>query len=256
MAEANIPPNANHDAAYPRWWSRALQVGAVMAIIMLLIGPLGTKFGIWPFNIGLMLMAGAAVLAAIGFIGGLWGYMIARSKGYAPDKPLCGLAALLSAVVLGVFGSQFLTATSVPPIHNISTDLTNPPEFSAIVALREAGTNPLEYDAEKLAPLQSEAYPDVTSLTTDLDRSASLARAASVLEDMGLEIVAADPEGQIVEATYTSFWFGFKDDVVVRVQPAGAGSEIDVRSVSRVGQSDLGANAKRITEFLTRFQQG
>ena len=70
---------------------------------------------------------------------------------------------------------------------------------------------------------------------------------------MGLEIVAADPQGRMVEATFTSFWFGFKDDLVVRIRPNGSGSLLDVRSVSRVGQSDLGANAKRISEFLGRF---
>jgi len=244
---------SNDNLARPRWWSRAIQIGAVMAIAMLLIGPLGTKFGVWPFTIGLMLMAGAAVLAAIGLVGGLWGYMLSRSKGYGPDKPLCGIGAVLSAVVLGVFGSQFLTATSVPSIHNISTDINDPPVFSAITALRGEGTNPLDYDATKLGPLQSAAYPEVKSMRTDLDRSAALARSVSVLEDMGLEIVDADPDGRIVEATFTSFWFGFKDDLVVRIRPEGSGSLIDLRSVSRVGESDLGANAKRISEFLGRF---
>jgi len=96
----------NNNLAGPRWWSRAIQIGAVIAIVMLLLGPLGTKFGVWPFTVGLAMMAGSAVLGAIGLIGGLWGYMIARSKGYGPDKPLCGIGALLSALVLGVFGSQ------------------------------------------------------------------------------------------------------------------------------------------------------
>jgi len=244
---------SNTTIAGPRWWSRAIQIGAVMAVVMLLIGPLGTKFGVWPFTVGLAMMAGAAVLGAIGLIGGLWGYMIARSKGYVPDKPLCGIGALLSAVVLGVFGSQFLAATSVPSIHNISTDINDPPSFKAVAALRGPDTNPLEYNASVLGEKQSEAYPDVKSLLTDLDRSAALSRSVSVLEDMGLEIVAADPAGDTVEATFTSFWFGFKDDLVVRIRPQGAGSLIDLRSVSRVGQSDLGANAKRISEFLGRF---
>ena len=247
MTEASNVP------ALPRWWSRAIQIGAVIAIVMLLLGPLGTKFGIWPFTIGLLMMAGAAILAAVGFIGGFWGYMVARSKGYAADKPLCGIGALLSAVVLGVFGSQYLAATSVPSIHNISTDINDPPIFSAVPALRGEGTNPLDYDATKLGPLQSEAYPDLKPMETTLGRSEALERAVSVLEDMGLEIVAADPQGRMVEATYTSFWFGFKDDLVVRIRPNGSGSLLDVRSVSRVGQSDLGANAKRISEFLGRF---
>lgn len=237
------------------WWSRSIQIGAVMAVALLLIGPLGTKFGIWPFTLGLMLMMGAAVLAAIGLIGGLWGFMIARSNGYAADKPLCGIGALLSAVVLGVMAMLVVPATSVPPIHNISTDMIDPPAFSAIAALRK-GANPLEYDAAELGPKQRAAYPDVKTHTTTLGREEALAKSVAVLEGMGLEIVAAPPSGQTVEATFTSFWFGFKDDVVVRIRPAigGTGSLIDVRSVSRVGQSDLGANAARIMEFLGKFQ--
>lgn len=236
----------------PRWWSRAIQIGAVMAVAMLLIGPLGTKFGIWPFTLGLLLMMGAAVLAAIGLIGGLWGFMVARSNGLSLDKPLCGIGALLSALVLGVMAMLVIPATSVPPIHNISTDMVDPPTFNAVAALRE-GANPLDYDAAVLGPQQREAYPDVKPLTTTLGREAALAKSIAVLEGMGLQIVAAPPSGRIVEATYTSFWFGFKDDVVVRIRPAGAGSLIDVRSVSRVGQSDLGANAARIMEFLGKF---
>ena len=246
--------NATPADTQPRWWSRAIQVGAILAVALLLLGPLGTKFGIWPFTLGLMLMMGAAVLAAIGLIGGLWGFMIARSNGLGADKPLCGIGAVLSAVVLGIMAMLVVPATSVPPIHNISTDIVDPPTFNAIAPLRQ-GANPLDYDAAVLGPQQTAAYPDVKSLTTPLGREEALARAVSVLEEMGLEIVAAPPSGRIVEATFTSFWFGFKDDVVVRIRPAssGTGSVIDVRSVSRVGQSDLGANAARIMEFLGKF---
>lgn len=247
--------DATHADDQAHWWSRSIQIGAVMAIALLLIGPLGTKFGIWPFTLGLMLMMGAAVLAAIGLIGGLWGFMIARSNGYGADKPLCGIGALLSAVVLGIMAMLVVPATSVPPIHNISTDMVDPPMFNAIAPLRE-GANPLDYDAAVLGPQQRAAYPDVQTLTTPLGREEALARSIQVLESMGLEIVAAPPSGRMVEATFTSFWFGFKDDVVVRIRPAqsGSGSLIDLRSVSRVGQSDLGANAARIMEFLGKFQ--
>ena len=76
-------------------------------------------------------------------------------------------------------------------------------------------------------------------------------RAEAVLRDMGLEIVSVNKNAGLVEATATTFWFGFKDDVAVRVQPAAdGGTQVDVRSISRVGQSDLGANAARIGEIL------
>ncbi len=70
---------------------------------------------------------------------------------------------------------------------------------------------------------------------------------------MGLELVNEAPQSGMIEATATTFWFGFKDDLVVRIRPSGTGSVVDVRSVSRVGVSDLGANARRIGEFLTGF---
>jgi uncharacterized protein (DUF1499 family) len=68
-----------------------------------------------------------------------------------------------------------------------------------------------------------------------------------------LKIESTDIAAGLVEATATTFWFGFKDDVVVRVVANAAGSRIDIRSVSRVGQSDIGANAARIEKFLAAF---
>ena len=100
---------------------------------------------------------------------------------------------------------------------------------------------------------QTEAYPWVKPLVSELQPQAAFQRAQQVVADMGLEIVAADAARRVVEATHTSFWFGFKDDMVVRIRPAGDGSVIDVRSVSRVGQSDIGANARRIGAFLDAF---
>ncbi|MGH7421143.1 MAG: DUF1499 domain-containing protein, partial [Candidatus Rokuibacteriota bacterium] len=77
-----------------------------------------------------------------------------------------------------------------------------------------------------------------------------LARAVDVARGLGWEIVAVAPAEGRLEATDRTPWFGFRDDVVVRVRPDGAGSRVDVRSVSRVGRSDLGTNARRIRGFL------
>ena len=107
--------------------------------------------------------------------------------------------------------------------------------------------------AAELAALQLAAYPDVKHLESELSVADAVARSESVLEGQGLKIVSTDSEAGLVEATATTFWFGFKDDVVVRVIADAAGSRIDVRSVSRVGQSDVGANAARIEAFLAAF---
>ena len=124
--------------------------------------------------------------------------------------------------------------------------------FDAVVALRGPGTNSLEYDAEDAAA-QAAGYPDLTGLAAPLDAAASVERAAAVAEDLGWEVVNVDSEQGIVEATATTFWFGFKDDVVIRVRAEDSGSKVDLRSVSRIGLSDLGANAARIEKFLARF---
>jgi uncharacterized protein (DUF1499 family) len=101
-----------------------------------------------------------------------------------------------------------------------------------------------------LAKLQLEAYPDIQTLELESDVVSVVALASKVLEERGMEVVNIDAELGIVEAIATTFWFGFKDDVVVRIRPTRSGSKVDVRSVSRLGQSDLGANAARIRGIL------
>jgi uncharacterized protein (DUF1499 family) len=239
------------------WWSRAILIGSVVAAVMLPVGALGTRLGIWQFSGGFLLLAGGAVLAAVGLIVGLVGIIVAVRRKLTADKPAIYIGTLVSALVLALMGMQFATAASVPPIHNISTDVNDPPVFERMVTLRGEGSNPLEYDSERLAPLQQEAYPWVKPLDSELAPIEALRRARGVLEDMGLEIVGVEEDRGLVEATDTTFWFGFKDDVVVRIraQEDGTGSRVDVRSVSRVGTSDLGVNARRIGEFLTAFAE-
>lgn len=240
----------------PRWWSRSILIGAVIAVVLLPLGALGTKFGIWPFGIGLLFVFGATILAAIGFGGGLFAWLVARKNDLLVDKKLAGMGALVSGLILAFMGVQANGAFAVPPIHNISTDVNDPPAFQAILAQRSDSDNPVAFEASALAEVQAQAYPWVKPLITPLDQVAATNRAAVVLESMGLEIVAKDATNHLIEATYTSFWFGFKDDLVVRVRPAGDGSVIDVHSVSRVGQSDLGQNARRIGEFFDTFSRG
>ena len=120
------------------------------------------------------------------------------------------------------------------------------------MAIRSAAqANPLAYDAEALAPQQTAAYPWVKPLTLMAPVDEVVDRAEAVLRGMGMEIVSVNKNTGLVEATAATFWFGFKDDVAVRVQAAAdGGTRVDVRSISRVGQSDLGANAARIGDIL------
>lgn len=239
-----------------RWWSKALLVGAVVGLVALPIGALGSKFGIWPFTAGFLLLAVGVVLCTIVFFLGILAAIYAHRRRWPSDRKSALIGVALSVVVLGLMANQFLLAGSVPQIHNISTDTQNPPQFVALVPVREAeGANPLAYDAEQLADVQRQAYPWVKSLISSQSKAIMVNRVEQVLKDMGMEVVSTDVDAGRIEATDETFWFGFKDDVVVRVRSEGAGSVLDIRSVSRVGQSDLGKNAARIGEILNALSE-
>ena len=237
-----------------KWWAKAILVGSVIGLVSLAVGALGTKAGIWGFQAGLGLFAIGGVLGGLSLVLGLIGLIVTFAKGLAAERATIAVGVIIAAVLAGIFGSQFLAAQAVPPIHNISTDTIDPPQFNRIIALRGESSNPHAYDAAKLAEVQKAAYPSVQPLVSDVDADEMFNRAHAVLDTMGLEIVDSDANTRIIEATATTFWFGFKDDVVVRVRPNGAGSIVDIRSVSRVGQSDIGVNAKRILAILAALQ--
>ena len=246
--------DGNQTGAARSWWARSILIGSVIALVLLFLGPVGTRLGVWGFQTGLLMLIPAGVLlAAIGALVGLVSLVVSKKRGFTGDPPLLFTSIAICAVILVTMGMQFQKGTSVPPIHNITTDVSDPPQFQAIVGLRPEGSNPLDYDASKLAAQQQAAYPDLKTLTLSTPVSETVAKVTAALKDMGLEIVSVDEEAGIVEATDTTFWFGFKDDLVVRVRPVDGGSEVDVRSVSRVGMSDLGANAARIRELLRRL---
>lgn len=236
------------------WWAKATLIGSVIALVLLFLGPVGTRLGIWGFQTGLLLIVPAGVLlAAIGLLVGLISLFVSKKRGYAGDPPSLFISIAICAVIMVTMGLQFQKGASVPAIHNISTDVSDPPQFTqAIVDLRGEQSNPLEYDADELALVQQGAYPEVKTLQVASDPATTLAGVVRALEDMGLEVVTVDEGLGVVEATDTTFWFGFKDDVVVRVRPAPGGSLVDARSVSRVGLSDLGKNADRIMGLLAR----
>jgi len=236
-----------------RWWSKTIFYGSIVAFVLITAGALGTRFGVWPFTIGLLMFAIGALLGVIGVITGIIASIVVLARGRVTERNgvLIGAAVCLGIAALIV--PQFKAAFSVPPIHNISTDVADPPAFSAVLPLRGANSNPVDFDAAKLAPLQEKAYPWVKPLESTLPPEQAFDRSLEVLKEMHIAIVDANKANGTIEGTATTFWFGFKDDIVVRIRPEGTGSRIDLHSVSRVGQGDSGLNAKRIGEFLTRF---
>lgn len=224
----------------------------VLAIVLPVLGGLGTRVGIWSFGIGLLLAPLGLLAGVIGLLLGLVALLRLRKAG----GPL-GLAAAgtgVSALGALYLGSAVLSAFTVAPIHNVSTDIEDPPQFTVAASLRAETDNPLVYDSETIGPLQREGYPDLEPLDMDMPRDQAYELVRGVLVDMGLELVREAPEQGEIEAVATTFWFGFKDDLVVRLRDTDGGTRMDVRSVSRVGVVDLGANAERIFEIIGRVQ--
>ena len=225
----------------------ALLLGVIAILLLLAAGP-GTRFDLWDYRTGFQLMRWAAFagLAAAG---------LASVMLLLPGTRRAGLAGLLVALALGL-GAAFVPwnalrqARALPPIHDITTDTGRPPEFVAILPLRAAAPNPAAYGGPEVARAQAGAYPDLRTQRMDAAPADAFKRALQAARSMGWEIVAADAAAGRIEATDTTFWFGFKDDVVIRVEADGAGSRVDVRSVSRVGVGDVGANARRVRAYL------
>jgi uncharacterized protein (DUF1499 family) len=166
-----------------------------------------------------------------------------------------GMAVAVMALVVGA-GSLALPATwlrqasRAPRIHDISTDTEHPPGFSAIVALRAGAANPIEYGGAEVAAQQRQGYPDIAPVMLDVAPNQAFDRALAAARTMGWALVASDPAAGRIEATDTTFWFGFTDDIAIRVAAAPGGSRVDVRSLSRVGLSDVGTNAARIRKYV------
>jgi uncharacterized protein (DUF1499 family) len=239
--------------------TRVLLFSAAVLLIILVTGPLGYKYSVVPLAPSLISLLIAVAGGALVFLVGLVYLVIAIRSDLGRNRNLVIVAMILGLVPVGIMGPQMAAAGDVPPIHDITTDTANPPIFVAIVPLRKNAPNGYEYGAseawpaEKLGATTMEAYPGLKPIESDLSVADAVDLTEATLQAMGLEIVAVDKEAGLVEATATTFWFGFKDDVVVRIVGNGEGSRIDLRSMSRVGQGDVGANAARITDFVGRF---
>jgi uncharacterized protein (DUF1499 family) len=226
---------------------------AVTAALLLLVAGPGTRLDLWSFGTGFLLMRWALLV-------GLGAAALALLLLIIPKTRRGQAATLAVALVIGlatawVPWSNYQTVQSLPFIHDISTDLEQPPEFVDVVPLRADAPNPTEHPGEETAAQQREAYPDIRPLELDLAPVQAFDRALATARAQGWEIVAAAPAEGRIEATATTFWFGFKDDVVIRITPVGDGSRLDIRSKSRVGLSDVGANAARIRAFTRAFEQ-
>jgi len=225
-------------------------IGLLGCVLLMIDGPLYRAHVLGLYAALRIVIPAALLLGAIALLLSLVALVRPGGKGMA----LVGL--VLGLIAAGMPVKSIYTAKH-SPIHDVSTDRDNPPQFVAVLPVRAAAkaANSTDYDA-KTAELQKETYPDIGPLHLNMPAAQAFDRALAAARDAGWEIVATDPAQGRIEATATTFWFGFKDDIVVRVAAEGNGSRLDVRSLSRIGHSDVGANAHRIREYLAKVKAG
>jgi uncharacterized protein (DUF1499 family) len=237
--------------------SRLLKWLAVLSALGFPIALIGFRVGLYEFGTGFRILNYTFYLAAAVFVAGIILFFIHRNS--KPDSSRGAIIAVaISLIPILGLGSQVFVASSVPGIHNISTDTIDPPQFNAVVALRGEGTNPLEYKIENgdLAEIQKNAYPDIKTITANTSVQDAFNKAVNIAEDLGWIIVSKDQANSIIEATQTTTLWQFKDDIVIRIRANAQTpdtTDVDLRSVSRIGRSDLGANANRIQRFIDQF---
>jgi uncharacterized protein (DUF1499 family) len=229
-----------------------------------LVAPMGVWLGLWPFGTGFQILG--AVNPYTGWIGlgclitGLILLGLAKKWHTGNGVLLFNLAAggALAAGIAWYIPTTFQAPAgqSYPPIHDVSTDLENIPQYVAVMPLRADAPNTTVYGGarnmtpERNAQLQQEAFPDLVPQYYDASLDAMFDRALSAVEEMGWELVAAVPAEGRIEATATTFWFRFKDDVVIRLREENGQTRVDARSLSRVGGGDAGTNGKRLRRFF------
>ena len=225
----------------------AFLLGLIAIITLALQGP-GYQAGWWGllavFNKGFKIAVLGGGLAAV--LGLLHIIISLATKKRVAGMALIGLIFGVSAAAVPLQMKRI--GSSVPAIHDITTDTVNPPAFVAIAPLRAKASNPITYDPE-IAEQQAKAYPDLKTVLIKAKADEVFNKALSTVDTMGWELVAADEGTGRIEATETTKWFGFKDDIVIRIAQSGDNTYLDARSKSRVGRSDLGANANRLRKF-------
>ncbi len=231
----------NAKGAKATTWSRRL---AATGIVLVVVGLIGARIGLTPMFAMLLLTLGSLTLIAGGISGAIG---LFRSRGKIESAATAWGAVLLGIATIVSTGSMM--GGGGAPIHDISTDTLDPPEFIAVAELRGPDDNPVEYAGPESAAIQATAYPDIETIVLLDPRSFVFETALKVAEDMGWEIIASDAAEGRIEATASTPFVGFKDDVVIRVRAKSAETLVDVRSKSRMGRGDMGVNAQRIRDF-------
>ena len=238
----------------PLFIARAVVLAlAVAALLMTLASGPATRAEVWSWQTGIAMLRYATYVGLAAGLGALILLVTLAIPAFRTHAWVPVTALVLAAIAVAPPLMLLSKAKAVPRIHDISTDLADPPAFVALLEARKASPNGAAHRGAPLAEEQRKGYPDVKSLMVKSPPAETMQKAIDAARGMGWYVAATDTAAGRLEATDTTFFFGFKDDIVVRIRPEGTGSRVDVRSMSRVGLSDLGANAARIRKFLGKL---
>jgi uncharacterized protein (DUF1499 family) len=237
-----------------RWCSRL----AVFALLVILVALLLHRIFAMSTAVALNLVAVGILLAAAAVVAGVVAAVDIWRNGRAGAARILfglslGLAILTGPLLLMV------AARGYPTLNDVTTDTADPPPFRALAAARTGMANPAAYPGGRFAALQDKAYPDLQSLDVNRPPSETFDLVVEALKRLQMTVVSEEPPSEdspigLAEAFDRTLVVGFYDDVAVRVSPLGEGEEtgsrIDLRSSSRYGRSDFGANAQRLREIM------
>ncbi len=223
----------------------------LIGLAALPVGSLGCRVGLWGFTTGLAMVSSGVVLATIVLVLGIATLVFVYTRRRSADRlpALIGLAA--SVAVFALMIPQYL-ALSLPVTNDVATDRDDPPVFEHLAASRDPAENLHGYTEDE-ARVQAEGYPDLVGIRAGGDVNASFDKAVAIANALGWDVVSEDPDRGRIEAIATTFWFGFEDDLVIRVRREDDETVVDLRSASRIGLHDLGANAERVRAFVERW---
>jgi uncharacterized protein (DUF1499 family) len=231
---------------------------AITSAILVIVGTAGYRTHLLPLLPSFLLLA----LGLLGSVASVILYLVRIALMVVRHQPgrmgVLATGLVLALVVLAIPAAVVISArrgaSGLPAIHDITTDTNDPPAFVDVLPLRADAPNTTEYGGSEIAAQQRQAYPDMTPVVLPMPPDQAFEDALAAVNGMGWKVAGSNRGEGRIEATDTTFWFGFKDDVVIRLRPAVGGTQVDVRSVSRVGGGDVGANAKRIRSYLQRLQ--
>jgi uncharacterized protein (DUF1499 family) len=229
------------------------RIVGVVALVCFVSGPvliqlhvLGPGDGWRIFMLSWPLALLATLLGAVG----LW---LTRPAAGRAGRERAGVGTICGVTILAVLAVSGAGAFALPVINDITTDPADPPVFVAAQSLADNAGRDMSYPGDSFAAQQRVAYPDLVPIRLDVSRDEALTRVEAAADELGWETTYIDRATGVIELTKTSSIFRFVDDIAVRVRPSGSGSVVDVRSKSRLGKGDLGANAAHIRALRSKL---